>query len=368
MMNRMIAANLVHRPLRSLISVIAIALEVTLILLIVGLSLGMLHDNGQRQAGIGADVIVMPPGSSFFMGITGAPMSIKIGDKLRALPHVAVVSPVVQDVSTNGSLEIISGIDLDSYEKLGGPFLYLSGGPFQGPYDALVDDLIARSNKIKVGDTISVLSHSFQVSGIVEHGKGARKFIPLATMQDLLGAQGKASIFYVKADKPQNAGLVSKEISQVRGLEGYRALSMADYLTFFTPSNTPLLKSFIEVVIGISMVIGFIVIFQAMYAAVMERTREIGILKSMGASKLYIVQVILRETILLAIAGVVVGIIFSVLARFGLRRAKPLTQIEISAIWVLWATLIAITSSIIGALYPAYKAARKDPVDALAYE
>jgi putative ABC transport system permease protein len=80
MMNKMIVANLVHRPLRSLISIVAIALEVTLILLIVGLSLGMLNDSRARQAGIGADVIVMPPGSSFIVGLTGAPMSIRVGD------------------------------------------------------------------------------------------------------------------------------------------------------------------------------------------------------------------------------------------------------------------------------------------------
>src|SRR5438874_13061440 len=110
MMNRMIVANLVHRPVRSLISIIAIALEVTLILLIVGLSLGILNDSRQRQAGIGADVIVMPPGSSFIVGLTGAPMSIKVGDILGKLPHVNVVAPAVTTVSTAGALELIAGI------------------------------------------------------------------------------------------------------------------------------------------------------------------------------------------------------------------------------------------------------------------
>src|ERR1039457_5625350 len=103
MMNRMIAANLVHRPIRSLISIVAIALEVTLILLIVGLSLGVLNDSRQRQAGIGADVVVMPPGSSYFVGLTGAPMPIKVGDVLKKLPHVAVVAPVVTNISANGA-------------------------------------------------------------------------------------------------------------------------------------------------------------------------------------------------------------------------------------------------------------------------
>ena len=88
MMNRMIVGNLVHRPLRSLISVVAVALEVTLILLIVGLSLGMLQDSRTRTAGIGADVLVRPPGSSFIGAFSGAPMPVKVGDVLARLPHV----------------------------------------------------------------------------------------------------------------------------------------------------------------------------------------------------------------------------------------------------------------------------------------
>src|SRR2546427_12421629 len=91
MMNRMIVANLVHRPIRSLISIVAIALEVTLILLIVGLSMGILNDAKQRQVGIGADVMVQPPGSSYMAGGTGAPILIKIGDILAKLSHVGAV-------------------------------------------------------------------------------------------------------------------------------------------------------------------------------------------------------------------------------------------------------------------------------------
>src|SRR3981189_284855 len=112
MMNRMIVGNLVHRPIRSLISIVAVALEVTLILLIVGLSLGMLRDSRTRTAGIGADVIVLPAGSSFITGLTGPPMSIKVGDVLAKLPHVVYVSPVVTQIATSGSLEVIAGIDL----------------------------------------------------------------------------------------------------------------------------------------------------------------------------------------------------------------------------------------------------------------
>jgi putative ABC transport system permease protein len=364
----MIVSNLAHRPIRSLISIVAIALEVTLILLVVGLLLGILNDSKQRSAGVGADVIVMPPGSSFLFGLTGAPMSIKVGQVLAKLPHVATVAPVITQISTAGAVEVIAGIELDSYQKLSGPFRYIEGGPFQGPGDALVDDLFAKSKNVHVGDSLEILNHSFRVAGIVEPGKGARKFLQLPVLQDLMGAQGKASIFYVKADQPGNADAVVEEIKHVPGMERYVATSMAYYLSMLTPTNIPGLSSVIDVVIGISVVIGFIVIFQAMYTAVMERTREIGILKSMGASKLYVVNVILRETVLLAIGGILLGIAVSLAARLGIAQRLPLLRVMITADWVIRATLIALVGAIAGALYPAYKAAQKDPIDALAYE
>jgi len=368
MMNKMVVANLVHRPIRSLISIVAIALEVTLILLIVGLCYGIMNDSKNRTAGIGADVIVQPPGSSFLAGISGAPVSAKIADVLRRMPHVKVVSPVIWQIVTGGGIEVIDGIDLPSFEALGGPFQYVKGGPFQGPYDTLVDDYIARQRKVKVGDTILILNQPFRVSGIVENGRGARKFVPMATLQELIGAKDKASVFYVKLDDPANADAVVKAVKSQPGMENYSVLSTPDYLSMMTPSHLPGFRPFIGVVIGVSLVIGFLVIFQSMYTAVMERTREIGILKSMGASKFYIVNVVLRETILLALAGIVVGIAVSLLARIGIQHRWPLVHIDKSNDWMLRATIIAIVGAAAGALYPAYKAAQKDPIDALAYE
>ncbi len=368
MMNRMIVGNLVHRPLRSMISVVAVALEVTLILLIVGLSLGMLQDQRTRNAGIGADVIVLPAGSSFIAGLTGAPMPIKIGDVLAKLPHVKSVAPVVTQISSAGTLEIIAGIDLPSYESLSGGFHYLAGGPFQGPYDVLVDDLFAKSKHATVGETIEILNNKFRICGIVERGKGARKFVPLTTLQDLIGARDKATIFYLKLDDPANADTVVDEIKQVPGMERKVVNSMASYLAAMSAGNIPMLATFIDVVVGISVAIGFIVIFQAMYTAVLERTREIGILKSLGASKLYIVNVVLRETVLLALSGVVLGIVVSMAARAGLAHRFPLLQVVVDSGWIVRAALIAVAGAIAGALYPAFKAAQKDPIDALAYE
>lgn len=372
-MNKMVFSNLVHRPLRSAISIIAIAVEVTLILLIVGLSVGIMNDAAERQRGIGADVMVSPPGSSFISGITGAPVSIKVADRLRKVQHVNDVAPVVMQLNTGGNVEIIYGIDLkpgspNNFNNIGSPFRYLAGGPFQGPDDMLVDDYFASQKNIHVGDKQELLNHEFRVSGIVEHGKGARKFLPIDTLQDLIGAQGKASMFYVKLDSPKNADLVVSEIKQIPGMEKYSVRSLQEYLSLMTVQNMPGFATFINVVIAISVIIGFIVIFQSMYTAVMERTREIGILKSLGASKLYIMNVILRETLVLAIGGIIVGIALSYLGREGILHKFPLMRVQMTGYWVLKAAIIAIVGALLGAIYPALKAAQKDPIDALAYE
>ena len=171
---------------------------------------------------------------------------------------------------------------------------------------------------------------------MVEPGKGARKFLEIGVMQDLIGAQGKATLFYLKLDNPANADQVVDAIKQA-GLDRYVVTSMAYYLSMMTTSNYPGVSKFIDFVIAISVIIGFIVIFQAMYTAVMERTREIGILKSLGASKFYIVNVILRETVLLAIAGIIVGIIFSLAVRIGIDRRSTL-RVVVTGGWILKAT------------------------------
>jgi putative ABC transport system permease protein len=232
----------------------------------------------------------------------------------------------------------------------------------------LVDDYFATQQHVQAGRKLELLNHQFRVSGIVEHGKGARKFLPIKTLQELIGGQGKASMFYVRLDNPANADAVVAAVKQIPGMERYSVRSLREYMSLMTPGNLPGFSTFINVVIGIAVVIGFIVIFQSMYTAVMERTREIGILKSLGANKSYVVGVIIRETLVLALAGIVLGILISFAARAGILHRFPQMRVVMDGLWILRTAGIAICGAILGAVYPAYKAAQKDPIDALAYE
>jgi len=366
-MNKLVFANLLHRPVRSIISVLAVAIEVIMILSIVAIFMGMLNDQKARTNGIGADLMMRPSHSSFMNGISGAPIPVKDAIAVRPLPHVAVVSPAITQFNTSpDDFGVIYGIDYDSFNALR-PFVFLSGGRFQGPNDVIVDDVFA-GDKHHVGETIKVIDHPFRICGIVEAGRGGRKMIPIDTMGDLMGAVGRASIFYIKADDPANDQAIIQEIHSVRGLEDFPVQTMDEWLSQMTPEKLPGFNQALDAVTGIAVVIGFLVIFQSMYTAVLERTREIGILKSMGASKMAIVGVVLRESGVLAIAGVIFGIAGTFCVRLIMARFFPTTHFEITARWIGQGALIALVGSILGALYPAWIAARKDPIEALAYE
>ena len=374
-MTKLIVGNLVHRPLRSIISALAVAIEVIMILSIAAIMLGMLNGNREQTSGTGWDMIVHPGASSALMNSSGAAASVKVADVLKTLPHVKVAAPVNIKLTIGSSLENIYGIDFASFNALR-PFVFLSGGPFTGPDDVIIDDFQAGSGPhYKVGDSMKILNHTFRVAGIFEHGKGARKFIPLETMDAIDGNPGKASAFFLHTDDASTDDAKKKIQEQVRqeiiatdGMQQYSVQTLQEFLSTLTPDRLPGFKIALNVVVGIAVIIGFMAIFQAMYTAVMERTREIGILKSMGAGRLDIVSVVLRETGLLAVVGVIIGIIATFILKSVLHAHFPTLSFAVTPQWVALAVTISLVGALCGALYPALKAARKDPIDALSYE
>ena len=93
MVNKLIISNILHRPIRTAVSVLAVAIEVAMVILVVGLCHGLVNDSANRVEGVGADILVQPPGSSFLIGMSEGPMPIKIGDLLAELPRVLAVAP-----------------------------------------------------------------------------------------------------------------------------------------------------------------------------------------------------------------------------------------------------------------------------------
>jgi len=362
----MIVRNILHRPMRTVITIVAVGVEVTLVMIIVGLSSGMLTDIARRIEGVGADIMLQPPSASMLMAFSGAPMPIRIRERLVELDHVEAVAPVLLQFSTSGGLDIIYGIEPESFRAVSGGFVFHEGRDMEGARDILVDDWYAKAKNVKAGQTLRLLEQDFHVAGIVEHGKGARIYVPIGTLQELSGARDKASIFFVKCTRPEHTPTVMQEIRALFPRHEIRAVK--DYLTLMTSANLPGLETFVDTMIALGVIIGFLVIFLSMYTTIIERTRDIGVLKSLGASKGYIVKALLSETALLCAIGVGVGIGMSFAAREFFLNLFPTLVILLTPGWMLRAAVIAIVGGLLGASYPAWLASRKDAIEALSYE
>ncbi len=366
MVNRLIVANLAARPVRTALSVTAVAVEMVLILLVVGLTHGMLQESANRTVGVGAEIMVQPQSTSFLMGLSGTPMPVQIAERIAEVPGVRAVAPVATQVSSDGGVTIIYGIDPARFDAVSGGFRFLEGRAMEAADEILVDDIHARARNLRAGQTVEMLNHNFRLAGIVEHGKGARIFMNIAALQELIGAPGRASLFFVKVVSAAETAAVLARLREL--LPNYQLRDMQEFITLMTANNIPGLNNFITVMIALAVSIGLLVIFITMYSTIVERTREIGILKAMGASNRYIVGVVLRETALLTVLGIASGIALAFLLRRLTLVVFPTLPILLTAEWMARAALIALAASFLGATYPAFRASKLDAIQAIAYE
>ena len=364
MLNKLIFANLGHRPIRTLLSVLAIAVEVTMILTLVGVSYGTLDGTSDRARGVGADILFRPPGSSV-IGLSSAPMSDKLPALLMQEPHVTfAMGTMVQPLS---GFDTINGVDLEDFRKLNGGFHFLHGGPPVHDDDIIVDEFYARQKHVHVGDAVELINHTWKLSGIFESGKLARICVKLPVLQTLTGNPGHLSQIFIKVDDPSKA---QAAVDALRAkYHGYQIYTMEEFTSLLSINSVGLLKNFIGVVIGIAVVVGFIVVFMAMYTAVLERTREIGILKAVGGSSALILKILFRETLVLALLGSVVGIVLTYGTQWLMKHAVPASLVQ-ETVYGWWpiATAIAIVGALLGAIVPGVKAVQQDVTEALSYE
>ncbi len=360
---RIVLENLRHRRARTVLSALAIGLGVTMMLAIKGLSEGMLEDQRQRARGVGSDIMIAPEGMGV-LGMSTAPMSEKLVEFVQNEPHVEVATGVV--IQPLERINRITGIDFDTYDAMA-HFRFLSGGPFQEPLDAIVDEFYARQRDLKVGDKLDVIDQQWTVRGIVEPGKAARLLVQRDILQELTGATGRITAIYVLLDEPENTPEVLADLTEK--MTNYSIYTTEEVMSEFSVDNVPEFQTFMNIIIALSIAFGFLVIFLTMHTAVLERTREIGILKSLGASADYILGIFVREAAVLGVLGAAAGILGSFGTRALIRFFIPASmQQAIVTSW--WPVAIGVTlvGALLGVLYPAIKAAKQDALESLSYD
>lgn len=366
-MDNLVLSNIAHRPARTLVSILGIAVGVLLIVFTVGLAHGILRERGRREAGVGAEIMLRASGTMGLSGSQPFAMPVSHAQEVARIAGVRTAVPLGQTTASSDTgfgVRLVDGIDFDAYSTLAG-LKIVEGAPLPPSGDAaIVDTIWIEQRKAHLGDTLQLYDRPFRIVGIFEPPGGARIKIPLATMQDQVGSVENCSSILVACTNPAEQDAVAERIHQA--FPDDQIIFTRDLPELYA-SGVPALNVFISVIVAIAAAISMLVILLAMYTTVTERTRQIGILKSLGMSNAMIAWVIEQEALLVSVLGVLVGLALTFAARFALMRASSLS-VEIEPRWVLFSLLIGVVGGSIGALYPALRAARQDAVDALSYE
>lgn len=361
---KLVFANILQRRTRTLVSLIAVALGVLMILMSTGLSYGQLNDLANRARRIGGDFLLQPSGGSLFFGLNSGTLEADLKGIIEQTPGVSAVTPVLVKFISDGFFSLY-GVEPDSFRQVSGGPRLVEGRMVESGNEVVVDTIFAPMKNLEIGSTVTVLGQDFRVVGIYEAGVAARMMIPHPTLQQLNGTPTKTSMFFIRIADGRTVDEVEVELKKTFG--AYK-LTRTEDLEKILIDSTPAFQQFLTTMVAISVSISFLVTLLTMYSTIVERTREIGILKSLGASKSFIVQLVLRESVVICGVGVGLGFLATTIALGMLTSAYPNIPVDVRPGWRISAVLIAIIGGLLGAFYPAVRAARLDPVKALGYE
>ena len=365
-MESLVTANVRQRPVRAVVSAAGVALGVCLVMLFTGLARGLSNDLQRRSQNLRAEIIFTRSGGTELMSTT-ANLPVKYYEELEKIEGVQMAVPDIRYVSQGGKgfgFEQVEGVDWERFAAMNEMQL-VSGRAPTAVNEVVVDEAKARNNGLRAGSIIKLFGNQeYTVTGVYTPEAGPRVKMSLAAMQDALEAPGKCTWIYVKLKDPGQAVEMARRIDEQ--LPGNKIQLTRDIITNIEKS-IPYLGVFLRTLVGLSALVSGLVVMLAMYTTITERTREIGILKALGASRGYIVGEIEKEAVLISVVGVAAGFALSFAAGYLIQRAYAL-PFEYSWAWGLTAALIGLLGGALGALYPAVRAANLDPVNALAYD
>ena len=373
-MDNLVFSNMLHRPARTLVSILGIAIGVLLIVFTVGLANGSLREQAKREANVGAEFFFRASGS---IGQSGSeafqlPTSLtKELEKIEGVKSTVAIGQNSVDADSNTGKRLVDGIVFDEYAQMSG-IRIVEGRQFQNDTDeVIIDTAFQRQKNFKLGDSIKIWERDFKIVGMYEPAGGARIKMPLITMQkQLLGNDSspeelsKVSAILIKIKDGYTEDQVGENIQKV--FPNNQIIRTKDLEELYL-NSIPALNIFLDVIIGVAATISALVILLTMYTTVTERTRQIGILKSLGMSNGKIAWTITQEALLISFFGILSGIVLTVLLRFILTKFITL-EVEISPTVLAITLVVGLIGGALGALYPALRAARLDAVEALSYE
>jgi len=399
-------ANLLHHKLRSLLSALGIGIAVCMLVTLSGLSRGSLYEIADRWESVDAELFAYPEiWEGNITSLTGVGVSDRWGEKILR-DHARIVERVVPVFLWQGQMggqsQLIAGIDPKDFPALtGGRDLIcgrtfdldnrfanwiedrLLGVPEEGDesrasitdadlaapehngMEIVIDTRLARAGGFNIKETIELAGNEFTIVGIVPAGGMTRVFMPRRTAQYLFGSGDitKSTLLFIKLRREVDPSAAAREITAL----GLKVVQLRQFRGMLE-NQFAIMFNYVDAVNIIAMSIAFLFIMITLYTMVLQRMRDIAILKSSGASKAFIVRQVMGESILLTGCGTLVGILAAFAAGPIIQRIRPLLTIVIGPRWILTAVAVALMGALGSALYPAWRAAKVDMVEALSWE
>ncbi len=356
-------ANIAARKLRTAISVLAIGVGVALFLVLIGLT-SMLGEIAARTVNVEAHLMAWP--ASDQVVLSGGLPADAVEAKLQTVPGVARAIPVLRwPLRMAGRVQNVYGIRPQDWPAFrGGEGGLVEGRALEGGDEMVIDTRLRRAGSYRLGDTVERWGHRFRIVGIAREGVAGRVFMPIDAVSRVMQQDRlRASFFYIRADGPAAVDGVRAGIEAL----GLRAITFDEYYDVLASSFVDM-DLVIGAVVFVAGFVCFLVILLTIYTMVIERTREIGILRGIGASRLQVFALVMAEAGLICAGGVLVGFLLTWGGRALILELQPLWTAEIPPVRFAYAAALAVGGTALGALHPAARAARQDPVECLRYE
>ncbi len=377
--------NLFRRKVRSLLTVVGAAVAIGAVVALVGLSNGFEESFASVFQARGVDLLVAVKGQAF--QYTGG-IDESVGERIRRVPGVHAVGPTLIDlISIQDPLRDVNLISVPimgwTPDSFAFAHLKVTDGRRLEADDhnaAMLGIELARNLKQGVGDKLDVEGTEFTIVGIYQvfnRVEDNAAVVPLRDLQKAARVEGKVTGFQIvldeAADKAELAERVKKDIEALRDDEG-RSLNLAassikDHISGML--QTRLAHAMAWMTSAIALIIGTVGVLNTMVMSVFERTREIGILRAIGWRRARIVAMILLESVVLSLAGAVLGGIGARVVTGALSQFPAVSQYirpDLSLVVYAQGFAVALLVGLIGGVYPAIRAALLLPTEALRHE
>lgn len=363
--------NVMRRKARTFLTLLGISLGVAAIVALVSLSVGLKSNALDIMGKVAGDITVMEEGQMFMSNLSEDTMR-----QVQNISGVQMVAPTVtlMDLTKgfNNPGAEARGVDPDMEVRFSSAsWDIIDGRPLRSSdqYNAMAGLILADQLDLNVGETIEYLGEEFKIIGILTFGNtllDQAYYINIKTAREIAHRPSDyVNMIRVKVSKPGTEEEVAKRINlTIPGVEARSSEVMSEQVGEFLT----IIEQVTWAISALAAIVGGVGIANTMLMSVIERTKEIGVLKAVGWSSADVMKTVLMEGLILGFLGGVIGILLGFGAVIVVQNQVPAFAGEITLLLIVEAMVFAMSLGVIGGIYPAYRAANLNPVVALKTE